>query len=102
MTMKFHPLCRPPRGANGWRGSKEDAPLKLGANGKWRADDGKPGLAFIGSLSGENLIWVSKCKCIDAKCPRWKAFEHAREELEIESISVHERETRAAHARATR
>lgn len=95
MTAKFHPKCRPPRGAQGWVDAQlvvHGEPLKLYDDNRWRQDDGKPGVAFIGHLDGvENRVWVASCKCTDAKCPRWKALTHAREKLDIESISVHER-----------
>lgn len=95
--MKFHPKCRPPRGAFGphWDDGEKawtnTEPRQLGLNGRWRYDDGKPGLAFIGSIDGANIIWVASCKCTDAKCPRWKAMTYAREKLFIESVIVHER-----------
>lgn len=121
---KFHPLCRPPRGALGvdqctpqWGSCKlvSDHPgphnanppankfkaklWRLGGDGQWRPDIGASGLAFIGMIDHredgndwiENVVWVASCKCKDAKCPRWKALEYAREKLGLESISVHER-----------
>lgn len=91
-----HPKCRPPRGANGVAepiNAKTYAagrnPLRLGK--RWGKDNGQPAVAFIGSINGENFIWVASCKCRDAKCPRLKALEYAREELGIEAVRVDER-----------
>ena len=91
MTTTFHPKCRPPRDALRPGSLANIGPLRLGDDNRWRVDNGEPGVAFIGRLDDEHHVWVASCKCTDAKCPRWKALEHAREKLDIESISVHER-----------
>jgi hypothetical protein len=36
---------------------------RLGSDGKWRADNGEPGLAFVGSIKGEAFVWSAKCSC---------------------------------------
>jgi hypothetical protein len=77
--LKKHPLCRPPSGAIDVR--------KLFPNGRWKADDGKPGLAFFG-ISKEDAewpederqasAWVAHCDCkIHAECPASKALDKA-------------------------
>lgn len=99
-----HPKCRPPDDAMGalnilLEGAK--LPLKLFDDGKWRRDDGKPGVAFIGSRENgdnTNFAWVASCQCHKGpepmKCPRIRALTHAREKLDIESVSVQERPRR--------
>lgn len=98
--LAFHPKCRPPRDAEGKINVLIEvgkAPLKLFDDGRWRLDDGKPGVAFIGSLPKglQNFVWVAPCQCHKTKtpgdCPRWKALTHARERLDLESIDVQER-----------
>lgn len=97
MLPKIHPRCRPPRGAMGIAESTTKGyfaarkPLRLGVRGWSKYDNGKPSVAFLGSLSGQNIAWVASCKCRDATCPRWKALEYAREKLGLESVIVHER-----------
>lgn len=94
----FHPKCRPPRGACGpddggdfENGVLHPKPFMLKDNGRWVRDDGKtPAVAFIGSLDSDNIVWVANCGCIGA-CPRLKALEHARESLNLDSVSVVER-----------
>lgn len=95
-----HPKCRPPRDAEGVIDTLlvvGRAPLMLGIDGRWRLDDGSPAVAFIGSLPGGNgnYVWVAACQChkgpAPMKCPRIKALTHAREKLDIESISIVER-----------
>lgn len=97
---KAHPLCRPPRGADGPIDILlvyKPRPLQLTREGRWRYDNGEPSLAFIGHTRVEggrgfqNVAWVARCKCTDATCPRFKALEHAREKLDIESLIVIER-----------
>ncbi len=60
-------LCRPPHGATNV--------LKLSGNGRWIADDGKPGHAFSGEhkdsrttnpdFSGWPMAWTCDCTCVD-------------------------------------
>jgi hypothetical protein len=122
---KFHPKCRPSRNALGVNpcirpyayalcgfedGHAADhhaePPIRyraklwrLDLRGKWRVDNGEPGLAFIGACrmwrnrceSVDHIVWVASCKCTDAQCPRWKALEYAREKLGLESIRIDER-----------
>lgn len=94
----LHPKCRPPRDACGPREGDIHV-FALKDDGRWVFDDGTtPRVAFIGRVDGEVRVWVASCQCHKAvmlgkhmQCPRWKAFEHAREKLDIESISVQER-----------
>lgn len=99
--LAFHPKCRPPSDACGPdAGGDDDGNLHpkafmLTDQGRWKRDDGSPAAAFIGNLNGEDRVWVASCACHKStepmNCPRWKALTHAREKLDIESISVHER-----------
>lgn len=80
--MKNHPLCRPPKGAIDVR--------RLGSNGRFKIDDGTPGLAFFGiamqdvkaksaATVDENVsVWVANCDCkIHGECPASKALDKA-------------------------
>lgn len=64
-----HSLCRPPKGALGL--------LRLSDDGTtWRPDDGRPGIAFVGTRSRGikiRLGWLADCRCRReerASCPR--------------------------------
>lgn len=73
--MKNHPLCRPPQGAIDVR--------RLGGNGRWKQDDGSPGLAFFGlvptaSDEEDAAAWVANCNCkVHAECPASRALDKA-------------------------
>ncbi len=89
--MKYHPKCRPPRGA-------VDV-LRLGDDGRWRADNGQHGRAFLGRMEGDAdgtaIAWVANCSCPYLNgCPLGKALNQATE-LGATSTSVQRR--RAYH-----
>lgn len=94
-----HPVCRPARDAVGARHKLRSGLVlwRLGLDGRWRPDNGDPGLAFIGrrlQLKGESefVVWVAHCACkLPIHCPVTKALEHARERLDIDAISIHRR-----------
>lgn len=80
--MRNHPLCRPPKGAIDVR--------RLGSNGRFKIDDGTPGLAFFGiamqdvkaksaATVDENVsVWVANCDCkIHGECPASKTLDKA-------------------------
>lgn len=83
-----HPLGRPPKEAT--------QVLRLAANGKWVEDDGKPGLAFSGMMTGIGAnhgrpfdypaAFYSKCAChadpserTYMRCPAIKAMDKTSE-----------------------
>lgn len=62
---KLHPLCRPARGTGRPDGVDyiDNEPLRLGEDGKWRPDNGRPARAFLGKLGADTHAFVAECSC---------------------------------------
>ena len=96
--MKAHPLCRPPRGAHAINNFVFKS-LRLGEDGKWRDDNGRPGRAFLGqvgtTISRDSMFsavaWVATCNCkVYADCPVSAALAKA-DDLNAQATSVERR-----------
>src|SRR5690606_8993988 len=90
---RYHPLCRPPRGAGKPDGVRyeENEPLRLGEDGKWRADNGRPARAFIYKLGDTHFVAVADCGCpYPNGCPLGTAMTFA-DELGLTTISIERR-----------
>lgn len=49
--------------------------MRLGADGRWRPDNGRHATAFVGKLNKAWFIWIPNCDCKDpAGCPLGKAL----------------------------
>jgi hypothetical protein len=93
-SLKGHALCRPPRGAAPVHSVfKNTTKLwRLGIDGKWRADDGTPGLAFIGRNLGDVIVWSAECKCpYLLGCAAGAGADYAFDKLDLAVFSHHRR-----------
>lgn len=95
---KNHALCRPPRGAGKPDGVNydENEPLRLGEDGRWRPDNGRPARAFIyqftTKLDNAHYVCIADCDCPYTNgCPLGAALDYANDKLGIEAISVDRR-----------
>lgn len=76
---------------DGLKEGADDVPLRLGADGKWRPDDGSAARAFLGKLDGEHIAFVADCKCPYTNgCPLGLALTKA-DDLGIVATNVHRR-----------
>lgn len=97
---KHHPTCRPPRGALAPDGISGADPLRLGEDGKWRPDNGRPARAFIYGLrdadgNKEHRAAVANCKCPYLNgCPLGTALSKA-DDMGIAAIGVDRRPTKS-------
>lgn len=102
---KQHALCRPPRGAGKPHGTEsvglkevdigvnypEDEPFRLGEDGKWRPDNGRPARAFLYKLDGNFFACIADCDCPYTNgCPLGTALSKA-DDLGITAINVDRR-----------
>lgn len=54
--------------------------MRLGGDGRWRADNGRHATAFVGKLAKSWYIWVPFCACkYPAGCPLGKALDFVQE-----------------------
>lgn len=90
-SLNGHALCRPPRGAKPVRSEYTDSAKlwRLGDDKKWRADNGKPGFAFVGEdATGNVIVWLPECKCPYAKgCAQGAAGAFVFDKLDITAIT---------------
>lgn len=79
-----HRLVRPPKGVLASR---------LGGNGRWSVDDGRPAEAFY-DIDGN--VYVADCDCAwgDLKCPRRRAADRVNDKLDIGATIVTRKPTR--------
>lgn len=99
-SLKGHALCRPPRGAAPVHSVfKNTTKLwRLGVDGKWKADDGSPGLAFVGEIQGPGtegfsiVVWSAECKCpYLLGCAAGAGADYAFDKLDLAVFSHHRR-----------
>jgi len=94
-----HALCRPPRGAGKPDGVDYDQndPLRLGEDGRWRPDNGRPARAFIyKSGDGTHHVCVADCRCPYLQgCPLGTALDYGNDKLGIEALNVDRRPRRS-------
>lgn len=100
-----HTLCRPPRGSLPVKSefANTEKLWRLGADGFWREDNKQPGLAFVGELDGNVIVWSSACKCpyLDG-CPAGAGSEFALQKLDLPAVGFDRRRPIASVARKTK
>lgn len=100
-----HTLCRPPRDALPVKSefAGKLALWRLGTDGYWREDNMQPGLAFIGMLDDNVIVWTSSCKCTFLHgCSAGAGGAFALDKLDLPTVQYHRRRSIANVRKSSR